>query len=120
MAMDSYPKMFRIFIAKQVSGWCGTNSKRSLWDTCINNICLNCGMINKTSKHMIRCKDHGHIALLQETIDEVLSNLEKANAAILLIEIVEMYLLSQGLQTMESCSDATLLDPRINLGGTVL
>jgi hypothetical protein len=26
-AMASYDKMFRIFISKQVSGWCGSNSK---------------------------------------------------------------------------------------------
>jgi hypothetical protein len=52
MAMDSYPKMFRIFVAKQVSGWCGSNNKRSLWDSNIANICPNCGMTNETSKHM--------------------------------------------------------------------
>jgi hypothetical protein len=50
--MSTYPKMFRIFVAKQVSGWCGSNSKRSLWDTSINNICPNCGMQNEYSKHM--------------------------------------------------------------------
>jgi hypothetical protein len=62
-------------------------------------------MINKISKHMTRCKDHGHVALFQESIDEVLPNLEKANAVIPLIEIVEMYLLSQASRTMESCAD---------------
>jgi hypothetical protein len=29
-AMESYQKMFCIFITKQVSGWCGSNSKQSL------------------------------------------------------------------------------------------
>jgi hypothetical protein len=28
--MASYPKMLCLFITKQVSGWCGSNSKRSL------------------------------------------------------------------------------------------
>ncbi len=88
MAMDSYPKMFGMFIAKQVSGWCCSNSKQSLWDTSINNICPNCGMLNETSKHMTQCKDPGRLALLQESIDNVLTHLEKANAPIPLIEMI--------------------------------
>ena len=51
-AMASYPKMFRVFISKQVSGWCGSNSKQSLWDTTISNMCPNCGSARKTSKHL--------------------------------------------------------------------
>jgi hypothetical protein len=27
LAMSNFPKMYRIFVSKQVSGWCGTNSK---------------------------------------------------------------------------------------------
>jgi hypothetical protein len=50
--MSSYHKMFCIFVSKQASSWCGSNSKRSLWDTSINNICPNCRNINKTSKHL--------------------------------------------------------------------
>jgi hypothetical protein len=82
-------------------------------------------MINKTSKHMPRCMDHGHVALLQESIDEVLSYLEKANAAIPLIEIVEMYRLSQGcglwkvVLTASTHNITISLNPMINLGGTV-
>ncbi len=50
--MAGYQKMFRIFFTKQVLGWCGLNSKCSLWDTSISNICPNCSMVCKTSKHM--------------------------------------------------------------------
>ncbi len=31
-AMAGYPKTFRTFVTKQVSGWCGCNSKLSLWE----------------------------------------------------------------------------------------
>jgi len=43
-AMASYDKMFRIFVSKQVSGWCGSNSKQSLWDATISIMCPNCGI----------------------------------------------------------------------------
>jgi hypothetical protein len=65
-AMASYPKMFQIFISKQVSGWCGSNSKLSLWDSNVDNTCPNCGMVNETSKHMTRCTHEGRVTLLHE------------------------------------------------------
>jgi hypothetical protein len=62
-AMASYPKMFYIFVTKQVSGWCGSNNKQSLWDTSISNVCPNCGLSRDTSKHLTRCSDEGHVTL---------------------------------------------------------
>jgi hypothetical protein len=50
--MAGYPKMFQIFVTKQVLGWCSLNSKRSLWDTFMITICPICSMVCKTSKHM--------------------------------------------------------------------
>jgi hypothetical protein len=41
LAMQNYPKIFCIFVSKQVSGWCGSNSKISLWDSSISNTCPN-------------------------------------------------------------------------------
>jgi hypothetical protein len=108
--MDSYPKKSRIFVAKQVSGWCGSNSKQSLRDTCINNICPNCGVTNETSKHMTHCQNHGRVALFKESVAEVISHLEKANATIPLIKIVEIYLLAQGSCSLESC--IVIMDPQ--------
>jgi hypothetical protein len=79
-AITSYPKMFRIFISKQVSGWCGSDSKLSLWNSSADNICPNCGMINKTSKHMTRCTHECWVFLLRESIQEVMECLKQANA----------------------------------------
>jgi hypothetical protein len=42
-AIADYPKAFRSFITKQVSGWCGCNSKLSLWEENIINKCPQCG-----------------------------------------------------------------------------
>jgi hypothetical protein len=44
IATSSFPKMYKIFVSKQVLGWCGTNSKVSLWDSSIPNTCPNCGI----------------------------------------------------------------------------
>jgi hypothetical protein len=101
--MASYPKMFRIFITKQVSGWCGSNSKRSLWDTSISNICPNCGPVRETSKHLTWCKHVGRVQLFRESTQEVITCLENANVDPILIDIIKSYLHGQGTVTMESC-----------------
>jgi hypothetical protein len=61
LVIESYPKMFHVFVTKQISGWCGFNSKISLWDTSISNVCPNCGMVKETSKHMTQCKHKGRV-----------------------------------------------------------
>jgi hypothetical protein len=38
-AMAGYPKTFRTFVTKQVSGWCGSNSKLLLWEEGVENKC---------------------------------------------------------------------------------
>ncbi len=103
-AMSSYPKMFCIFVSKQVSGWCGPNSKRSLWDTSINNICPNCEKINETSKHLTRCFHEGCITLFRESTHNIVTCLDSAHTDPDLIAIIESYLLGQGSLTMESCT----------------
>jgi hypothetical protein len=42
-AILGYPKPFRTFITKQVSGWCGCNSKLSLWEDNMLMNALNVG-----------------------------------------------------------------------------
>jgi hypothetical protein len=101
--MAGYPKMFCIFITKQVSGWCGSNSKRSLWDTSISNVCPNCGLVRETSKHLTRCKHIGRVKLLHELIEAVVACLESASADPDLICTIETYLQGQGSTLMECC-----------------
>jgi hypothetical protein len=58
-AISGYPKTFRTFITKQVSGWCSCNSKLSLLEETIFNSCPQCGCNPETSKHLTRCTDSG-------------------------------------------------------------
>ena len=99
-AMASYPKMFRVFVSKQVSGWCGSNSKQSLWDTTISNMCPNCGSAKETSKHLTRCQHPGRVELFQISVKNVITCFEQANADVELITIIEDYLLLQGANNM--------------------
>ena len=99
-AIASYPKMFRVFISKQVSGWCGSNSKQSLWDKTISNMCPNCGSERETSKHLTRCQHTGRVELFRISIKNIISCFEQANVDVELITIIEDYLLLQGADNM--------------------
>jgi hypothetical protein len=101
-AMASYLKMFRIFVTKQVSGWCEFDSKQFLWDTSISNVCPNCELSRDTSKYSTWCSDEGRVALCKESIKDMICCLKCANIDMLLITIIEDYMLHQG--SMESCT----------------
>ena len=98
--MASCPKMYRIFVTKQVSGWCGSNSKQSLWDSSISNMCPNCRLARETSKHLTRCTHPGRVKLFRSSIADVIKCLEVGNADVELITIIEEYLLLQGSENM--------------------
>jgi hypothetical protein len=103
-AMSEYPKPFHTFITKQVSGWCGCNSKLSLWEETVINKCPQCRCKKETSKHLTRCTDPGCLLQLQSLIETIMDILESANVAPALADMIETYLLNQGHRTMADCS----------------
>ena len=53
--MHRYPKMFRIWVTKQVSDSGGTKHELSKMDDTVVDECPNCQHAPETSKHMTRC-----------------------------------------------------------------
>ncbi len=90
-AISEYPKPFCTFITKQVSGWCGCNSKLSLWEETANNRCPQCGCEKETSKHLTRCTDPGRLLQLQSSIETIMDILDSANVAPTLADMIETY-----------------------------
>jgi predicted RNA-binding Zn-ribbon protein involved in translation (DUF1610 family) len=102
-AMAGYPKTFRTFVTKQVSGWCGCNSKLSLWEKGVDSKCPQCGCEHENSKHLTRCTDPGRLMQLRQSIECVMDILSEANVDQTLTDIIEAYLLAQGRRTMKEC-----------------
>jgi hypothetical protein len=80
-AISKYPKTFCSFITKQVSGWCGCNSKLSLWEDNIINKCPQCSLETKNSNHLPRCRDLGQLLQLHKSIKSIMDILDDANVA---------------------------------------
>ncbi len=103
-AMSVYPKIFRTFIRKQVSGLCGCNFKLSLWEETVINKCPQCGCEKETSKHLTQCADTGCLLQLQSLIETIRDILDSANVAPALADVIESYLLNEGRRTMADCT----------------
>ena len=102
-AMAGYPKTFQTFVTKQVFGWCGCNSKLSLWEKGVDDKCPQCGYEHETLKHLTRCTDPGRLMHLRQSIEGVMDILSEANVDQDLSDIIEAYLLAQDRQTMKNC-----------------
>ena len=103
--MHRYPKMFRNWVTKQVSGSGGTNhelSKMDVTDTVIDE-CPNCQYTPETSKHMTRCRHDGRRALFLESASIVLDRLAEAQPEPELIDMLDTYMSAQGNKTLSDC-----------------
>ncbi len=100
-AISGYPKPFRTFITKQVSRWCACNSKLSHWEDNIVNKGPQCELKQENWKHLTRCRDPGRVLQLKKSIETIMDIMDKANVALELIDMIEIYLLNQGRRTIE-------------------
>ena len=93
--MKSFPKMFRNFVTKQVSKFCGTNRQLSRIDPSVENICPSCGQQDESSRHITRCRERGRVAMLQHSVDEIVAWMTTTPVSKALILMVRDYLLAQ-------------------------
>ena len=107
-AMTGFPDMFRSWITKHVSHFCGTNRQLSKIDTTVMNVCLSCGMPNESTSHITRCGDPGRTRMFQESVEELVSwlRLKRTNPA--LVDLVQRYLLARGSRSMQSLLDGEM------------
>jgi hypothetical protein len=103
-AMAGYPKTFRMFVTKQVSGWWGCNSKLLLCEEGVDSKCPQCGCKHENSKHLTQCTDPGQLMQLRQSIEGVMDILSGANVDQNPSNMIEAYLLAQGRCTMKDCT----------------
>ena len=110
-AMHGFPKMFRAFVTKQVSRFCGTNRQLSRIDPKVENVCPSCGRTDESSKHITRCTDPGRRAMIKHSVIELTQWMSSTCVDRNLVSMVRKYLLAQASKTMMDClsGDSTIL-----------
>ncbi len=86
--MWAFPKLFCNFVTKQVSKFCGTNRQLACINDIIKNICPSCGNNDKSRKHITHCTDKGQVAMLADSVGDLLWWMETTPVDAYLIQTV--------------------------------
>ena len=101
--MRRYPKQFRNWVTKQVSGAGGTNHELAKIDTTVLDVCPNCNYTPETTKHMTRCRHDGRRTLFLSSAAAVLDCLATTEPDPELMDMMDTYISSQGDVTLSAC-----------------
>jgi len=102
-AMKSFPILFRNFVTKQTSKFCGTNRQLSRINPSVENVCPSCGRDDESSKHITRCNESGRRQMLEHTVDELATWMASTRVDPHLRTMITRYLLAQDTKTMKEC-----------------
>ena len=100
--MKSFPKLFRSFVTKQTSKFCGTNRQLSRINPSVRNVCPSCGRDDESFKH-IRCNKPGRRQMLEYTVDKMATWMSSTNVDQQLQAMITSYLLAQDTKLMLEC-----------------
>jgi hypothetical protein len=106
--MARYPKMYRVWMTKHVSGFCGNNVQQYYWSRGDHSSkCEFCGKEDEYTSHICRCEDPGRDSMFRTSVSELTGWIVKTLGENSIASTVEGYLLSRGRVTMESCQHGT-------------
>jgi hypothetical protein len=101
--MDKFPKMFRLFVTKQTSKFCGTNRQLSRYDPSVKNVCPSCGQRDESSKHITRCQDEGRVEMFRQSAEELLHWIDSTIYNPSFVCMLREYLMAQGRRKLTDC-----------------
>ena len=99
-SMLSFPQMFRVFVTKQTSSFCGTNRQLSRINPSVKNVCPSCGCRNESARHITRCRDDVRAQMFAISVGDLVKWMESTRVDVALIRLVRDYLLARGSLTM--------------------
>ena len=103
-AMAQYPKMYRVWITKHISDFCGNNVQlyyRSNGNS--SPKCKSCGVEDEYNTHICRCRDAGRVLMFQTSVEELCEWMSSTLGKHTIALTVEAYLSKRGHDTMVSC-----------------
>ncbi len=107
-AMARYPKMYRVWMTKHVSGFCGNNVQQYCWSKGDHSPkCEFCGKEDEYTSHICRCDDPGRDSMFRTSVSELTSWMINTLGENYIASTVEGYLPGRGRVTMESCHHGT-------------
>ena len=104
-AMKSFPRRFRNWVTKQVSGMCGCTAARAHWIKDLEDKCPSCGNKGDTTTHVTRCKEPGRKAVFEGSVAELTKWMQENDTEPHLQTMISTYLLEREEKTMENIAE---------------
>ena len=102
--MKSYPKMYRVWLTKHVSGCCGTNKQMSYWNKDWSAMCPSCETVVETAQHVTRCRDKGRKKMLRHSVKELIEWVGETTGDTDMAYALSCYLMAQGERFFEDAA----------------
>jgi hypothetical protein len=110
-SMTQYPKMFRVWLTKHVSEFCGSNVQQYYWTNGNHSPKCDCCQANdEYTTHICRCRDPGRDQLFHESVLELQGWMVKTLGEEAIATTVTKYLCARGEQSFRSLSGSTWSD----------
>ena len=101
-AMRRFPRRYRRWVTKQLSGSCGCNSYLSRWGDKVKKECPSCGAQEETVAHVTMCRGPGRENAYMSSIKTVSKWLKKNKTEPRMMSIIVRYLYARNTATMTS------------------
>ena len=99
--MENKGDPFRLWLSKQVNGFCGTQVMVSHWDSSRDDLCPNCGT-QETAAHLMRCAGHSRTLLLKDQVKQLENWLIYNNTSPEITFWIPKYLLLRNVRALSS------------------
>ena len=99
-AMDIYPRMFRVWVTKMVSHFCGSNRQLFRFHEIDNDSCPCCGMPDESAKHVTCCMNEGRTQMFEESASLFIDWLHETHMDSDLVQCIDEYLSGRGTASM--------------------
>jgi hypothetical protein len=104
-AMQKLPQMYRVWVTKHVSGFCGIHKHLVRMQSTESACCPCCGSKIETTRHITQCCDPGRTQMFEESTQELVSWMTQQCGLPELTTSLEVYLLHRGRHTMKTICD---------------
>ena len=98
--MAIYPQMFRVWVTKMVSHFCGSNRQLSHFNETDDDSCPCCGMPDESAKHVTRCMNDGRSKMFDESASLLIEWLHEMHMDADLVHCIDEYLSGRDTASM--------------------
>jgi len=105
LALKGKPQMYKVWYAKQVTGWCATGAKLAQWDANADSRCPNCNMLHEDAAHLLRCRDAGRVELFKQSIQALGEWMKTHGTQPTVARLVILYLKGRGVRKLASATN---------------